>query len=371
MGVEIQPYAERMVSSVQAFNRRLCEAGVTRQFPESHVSRSLPKGDGVTVYQEYFLAVDGDQVCGGYVLKHQTFCFDGKTVPGAFCRAPLSEGIVDRRYELVGAQLVRDATRNRSVLLSTGMGGMDQPYAQLLRSLGWGLYPVPFRFRVVDPFRFLRGIESMRSSVLRRLALDAAAFSGLGALGVKLFQTRGNRPAPAADATRWKLVPKLDAWTDDLWHDCRDAYAMTAVRDADLLAALYPEQSPRFLRLKVSEGDRDIGWAVVLDTEMDGHAEFGDLRVGSIADTLARPEHAHQVTEAATQFLETRGVDLIVTNQCHDAWCSALDACGYLRGRSNFILAASPDVQSLLEPFEANIGRVHINRGDGDGPIRL
>jgi len=371
MDVKIRPYAESMIPATKAFNGRLREAGVGRQFPEKHVSDELPKREGSSVYQEYYLAVDGDEVRGGYVLRHQLFCFQGETVPGAFCRLSISEAVIDRRYDPVDAQVVRDAQNKRSVLVTTGVGGPEGQYAQLLRSLGWGLYPVPFLFKVLRPFRCLRGLVSFRRSAVRRMALDAAAFSGLGWLGLKTMQRVGQRPPPAAETTAWDEVPGFGDWADELWQDCRTGYAMVAVRDADVLTALYPENSGRFRRLRVTEKGQVIGWAVVLDTTVSGHEDYGELRVGSIADCLACPEKAHQVAHAATCYLERRGVDLIVSNQSHAAWCAGLRACGYTRGPTNFVLAVSQDVLTLLDPFERSIGSVHVNRGDGDGPVQL
>jgi hypothetical protein len=371
MDVKIRPYAESMIPATKAFNGRLREAGVGRQFPEKHVSDELPKREGSSVYQQYYLAVDGDDVRGGYVLKHQLFCFRGETVPGAFCRLPISEAAIDRTYDPVDAQVVQDAQNKRSVLVNAYVGGAEGPYAQLLRSLGWGLYPVPFLFKIRRPFRCLRGFVALRHSAARRMALDAAAFSGLGWLGLEIMQRSRRRPPPVAETTAWDEVPGFGDWADELWQDCRTGYAMVAVRDADVLTALYPEHSERFLRLRVTQEDRVIGWAVVLDTTFSGHEHYGELRVGSIADCLARPENAHQVVHAATRYLERRGVDLIVSNQSHAAWCAGLSACGYTRGPTNFVMAASRDVLTLLDPFERSVGAVHVNRGDGDGPAQL
>jgi hypothetical protein len=370
MGLEIQPYAESLVPAVKAFNGRLRQAGVTWQFPEAPAPRPAadrPPG----VWQEYFVAVDATDVRGGYILKYQSLFFHGKGVPGAFCRLPLSEGIIDRRFGLLGVRIVHDALNRRSVLMSTGMGGAERPYAKLLRSLGWGLHPVPFWFRVVRPARFLRGIVYLRQRAVRRIALDLLATTGLGWIGLRAAQGRRRRVPPAAEAIHTEVVSGFGPWADDLWLDCHDRYAMVAERDADVLTALYPEDSPRFLRLRVRLGEATVGWALVLDTAMSGHKQFGDLHVGSLADCLARPEHAHQVVHAATRFLEGRGVDLIVSNQCHRAWCDALRACGFLAGPSNFLLAASKDVVRLLEPFADNVHAVHCNRGDGDGPLHL
>ncbi|MEZ4290386.1 MAG: hypothetical protein R3E53_07555 [Myxococcota bacterium] len=48
----------------------------------------------------------------------------------------------------------------------------------------------------------------------------------------------------------------------------------------------------------------------------------GNLRVGCVADCLARPEDADAVIDAATRFLRARGdVDCLVgSNQSHPAW---------------------------------------------------
>jgi hypothetical protein len=60
-------------------------------------------------------------------------------------------------------------------------------------------------------------------------------------------------------------------------------------------------------------------------------------------------------------------VDLIVSNQLHGAWVSALRGAGFRAGPSNFIFAMSKALTALI-PEGAE---VHINRGDGDGPIHL
>jgi hypothetical protein len=109
----------------------------------------------------------------------------------------------------------------------------------------------------------------------------------------------------------------------------------------------------------------------MLDTQMSGHRQFGDMRVGSIVDCLALPEHASYVVKAATRILQDRGVSLIVSNQASAAWCKALARSGFLRGPSNFILGISQDLAKRLPCLEEAKSRVHMNRGNGDGPINL
>ncbi|MGQ0671244.1 MAG: hypothetical protein ACT4PO_16550, partial [Actinomycetota bacterium] len=366
MAIQLEPYTEERIPTVSAFNGRLREAGIPFQFPEQHCSSRFPKRAGATVYEEYYLAMEGDVARGGYILKNQTFTVRGESRPGAFCRLPISEGIISKKYALVGVRLIQDAARRRPLLLATGMGGADAPVARLLKALGWGMHEVPFYFRVARPFRFLRGIVHLRRTRLRRAALDLLALTGLGWLGVRVIQA----PLPARSATRCDLVERFDAWADEVWAACRDHYILIANRDSATLNALYPPENERFLRLRVLSGERTVGWAVLLDTPMSENKYFGHLRVGSIADNLATPVDAPLVMRTATRFLHERGVDLVVTNQSHDAWCGALRRTGYLLGRpSNFLFGVSHDALKLLEPFEANKHLVHITRGDGDGPI--
>jgi hypothetical protein len=93
--------------------------------------------------------------------------------------------------------------------------------------------------------------------------------------------------------------------------------------------------------------------------------------VGSIADCLSRPENALAVTQAVTAFLLDRGVDLIVSNQSHAAWGAALRKNGFFSGPSNFIFAAGKPLAGLLAPLESVFPELHVNRGDGDGPVNL
>ena len=146
---------------------------------------------------------------------------------------------------------------------------------------------------------------------------------------------------------------------------------MVAVRDHEVLQLLYPRRETRFHRLKVSQGDRLLGWAVLLDTQMSNHKQFSQLRVGSLVDGFASTSDAGTVVKAATQFLERRGVDLIVSNHSHKQWGDALKASGYLSGPSNYLFAASRALDKLLKQSKTENDQTFINRGDGDGPINL
>jgi hypothetical protein len=102
---------------------------------------------------------------------------------------------------------------------------------------------------------------------------------------------------------------------------------------------------------------------------MEGHKQFGDMRVGTLVDCLAPAESALTAVRAASSLLERRGVDLIVSNQSHSAWSRALLESGFRGHPSNYLVALSPAFAKAAAG--ATLHQFHINRGDGDGPIHL
>lgn len=371
LAIEIVPYTEELIDAVKAFNARLIVGGAPSKFPEEHMSWWLPKITDRVIYQEYFLAVDGRSVVGGYILKHQQFSFKGNIKSMPCFGLPISEGIVDKTYVGVGALVFRDALMRQPLMFTLGIGSNEAVVTKMLRAMGWSTYSVPFHFKVNHPFRFFRYITHLRKTALRRAFLDILAVTGLGWAGIRLLQNISKRPYIRNETAAVEEINDFAPWSDELWDKCKSKYSMIAVRDSTTLNILYPRESDKFIRLKVLRGTDLIGWVVVLDTEMQNHSYFGNLRVGSIVDCLALTENAASVIQAATRFLEARGVDLIISNQSHRSWYLALRDSGFIRGPSNFIFVASKKLTDLLCPFEVNTTDIHMNRGDGDGPIHL
>jgi len=379
MDIRIVPYAAGHEEEVRRFVSRVRAAGIdplrySLRFPES-CTPAWQAGREGDVHEEYFLALDSESVVrGGYILKHQSFMLRGEPRRLAHYSLPISEGIADRRFAPVALKLLEHALARQPLLMSLGIGGPEIPLARFLRAAGWSLVTIPFFFRVVHPRAFLRNIQVLRTSAFRRLALDALAATGLGWLGIKALQAmkRGYVPpaavswAPAAEPDDW-----ADAPADEIWRECHRRYGLVAVRDRRILGALYPSAERRFIRLTVRRDGRPIGWAVLLATAMSSHKQFGGMRVGTLVDCLALPEDARDVAACAREFLAASGVDLMVSNQASDAWGQALRDCGFLRGPSNFLLAAAPKLAGQLEPFAPSAGTFHLNRGDGDGPANL
>ncbi len=373
MAVEIRPYTEKMINAVKDFNVRLKAAGAPKpnEFPQSHVPGWLPMVDDRKIYQEYFLALEGEAVRGAFILKHQEFSFKGQIKPVADYQLPISEGIINREYGLVGIQLLTNALKRHPLLFALGMGGYEQPLPKMLKAMGWSMCSVPFFFKVNHPLPFLRNITFLRKTKLRSLFMDFLAVTGLGWVAIKLLQTILRKKRLKDNSVSVEKIDQFSDWADELWNECKNEFSMIAVRDSTTLNILYPSNGKRFIRLKVSQGGQAVGWAVVLNTQMAGHKQFGKMRVGSIVDCLSLPENAFKVVWCAMKFLEKAGSDITLSNQSHSSWCSALKAAGFITAPSNFIFAASKSLAKLLHPFDLNRSLIHLNRGDGDGPIHL
>ena len=368
-GVRVRPYTPDLVPAVRGFNQRLAARGIRYRFPETHLSDWLPALPDRSVRQEYFLAVDRtDTVRGAYILKHQRFQVGGDCLPVGFYHLPLSEGLIDSRYALLGVQLLADALKRQPDLFVLGIGGFEESLARMVQSLGWPLRAVPFYFKVLRPFRFARQVRHLRNTAPRRLLLDTAAFSGAAWVGTRCLQLRPPRSASVASS---EIVDRFEPWTDDVWERVRARHVFAAVRDAATLNVLYRADARRFIRIEVTTAGRTVGWAVVLNTQMRDHRHFGNLRVGSIVDCLADPGSERAVAKEALRVLRHLDVDVIVSNQSARSWGEALRQVGFLAGPSGFLFGASRSLARRLGSFERTFPLMHLTRGDGDGPISL
>jgi len=372
MAIVIQPYRPEHEPAVADFNQRLLPASGYEKmvFYRWAEPRWLPRTAESRIHNEFFVAVDGGIVRGGYALKSQEFFFpDGQIRSIGYYHHPLSEGIVNKAHAMVGALLLRDAMQRAPQLYCLGMGGYDRPLPQMLVRLGWTHCLVPFFFRVVNPQRFLRDMQILRSSPSRKFLMDLAAYTGAGWAGSKLFHGYRALRAPRSLDAQCCEVTAFGASDAEnlhaLWEQARQTCSFTAVRDANALRVLYPPAETHLTRIVMKRNGAAIGWAVVGERRKD--AKYGNMRVGSVVDCFALPGELYSVVRCATQTLERQGFDLILSNQSHHGWGQAFKAAGYLPGPSNFIFAASKKLAELLAPFEEVRPRMHLTRADGDG----
>lgn len=330
-----------------------------------------PSGDS-PLYQQQFVIVDGDFVRGGYVLKHQQFFIGGESERIGFYHGPVSEALADKAFSHTGTVLLRDAMKRSPLLYCLGMGGTTQPLPRMLAAAGWSIDLVPFKFRMCRPARVVGQLPALRTSGARRVALDAMAMTGVATLGAHMvhrWKTRSRKKR----VTRVVQDTLFPVECDKLASEAATAHRITAERTQTVLQRLYPATEPRFLRVFVYADGQLLGWAVCLDTQMNGHSHFADLRVGTIIDCDAMPGAAVEIVHAATTLLASRGVDLIISNQSAALWCEAFDSQGYLTGPSNFALALSKPLAARVKDGADSAwrGACHFTRGDGDGPIHL
>jgi len=368
MPIVIQPYREEHESAVREFNHRLKAAtsDVDLVFYPRAAPHWLPRIEGSPLYNQYFVALEDGVVRGAYALKFERFFLSGQGEHAvAYYHHPLSEGIINRSYSSVGGLLLRDALSHEPLLYALGMGGFDRPLPKMLRAMGWQMAPVPFYFKVIHPFRFLRQMQALRGTLWKRCLMDLAAVSGAGwgaikgTQGVKaLIQSR----ARSVSATQ---TEEFSEEAESLWLEARDDYRLTSARDVKTLSRLYPASDKELTKLEVSRHGRLIGWVVIGERRKD--PKYGTLRVGSIVDCWAHPQDAIPVIRAATRELQEQGMDLIVSNQSHAIWGDALKASGFFTAESNFLFATSKALSTLLGPLPANLSSFHLNRSNGDG----
>jgi hypothetical protein len=371
MDVWIIPYEEKHIEAVKRFNQRLKAGGSPYQFPESNIPYWLPDIDTKSVYQQFYLALEGDEVRGGYIHKHQDFRVAGKTIAVGNYGLPLSEGTVNSKYEAVGKLLLADMLEKQPLTYVLGSGGYHERLAWQLCKSGWAMTSTPFFFKIMKPYNFFRNITYLRSAPLRRFFADFLAYSGVGWIGAGILQgvrTKGFwRPGQLVTDT----FNEFAEWSDEIWETCQHRLLFSAVRNAQVLNRLYPREKAKFIKIRLSDGDKAVGWAVMLATQMEVHKHFGAMKLGSIVDCLALPGYEYAVVRESIRVLKEYEVDLIVSNQSHAAWGEALSKSGFLSGPSNHTFALSPKLTEIIAPFAVNYPRFHVNLGDGGGPIDL
>jgi hypothetical protein len=372
MHMRIVEYTDDWNDALAAFNARLDAGGSTFRLPLPPESNIAAQEGQAGLPQKQYLVIDQeDCVRGGYVLKFQDFWIAGEVATVADFRMPVSEAIVNRGYAQVAAGLLVNAQKRQPMLYGLGMGGFKEPIARLLRAAGWQMFSVPFYFQVIHPFPFFRNIVHLRKSPVNRFLCDFLAYSGLGWLSVGAAKVLRRRRLLKDGTIQAEIVEDFGPWADEIWQAAKPHYGFCSVRDAATLRKMYPRKLPNCVRLKISEGGRPIGWSLMMNTALSNHAYFGNMRLGSIVDCFAEPPNAAQVLYQSREYLVGQGVHLIVSNQSHRAWRSAFRRCGFVAGPSNVLFASSKALTEALERNCVSPDDVHVNRGDGDGPINL
>jgi hypothetical protein len=370
--VEIVSYSSEHREAVERMNSKLSAAGSEWHFPTG--TERPPAAEQLPVWTESFVAVEDGDVYGGYILKHQQFFAAGRPLAIGNLQLPLSMGHIDSSYSNVSAALLFDVLRRTPCAYAIGLGAPETDFARLLGAAGWKHMTVPFYFKVKAATRFARNIRLPpdKANVQRALrALGSLRLAGLALRARTAVTSRPSRRSVTASYDGVRELDRFDAGADQLFEAHAASYSLVGDRRAAALNCVYPEDEARYIRIAVERRGNPVGWAVLLDTAMQDDKYFGDLRLGSLVDCFAAPEDVVAVVTAADRFLTERGVDLVVSNQLHSAWCGGLEAAGYQSGPSNLFFYYSRDLAAELSAIPGWARTAHMNRGDGEGPTNL
>lgn len=356
MAIQFVPFVSEHEAAVRAFNGRMKAGQASTPFLLQDVASHEPGYAGA----RHFLAVEGEDVRGGYFEVPYEVYAGGRRGVAVNCQSPLSEGLIDSKYMMLPAQMFKFILKQNPFVFVVGMGGLQNPLPRLLKAAGWAVDAIPFFFRVCRAGRFLRHMPMLQTPAWKRLAAQAGALSGLSGLAFRAVHRSQNLPGG-----KWNLEPgEWGPWCDAIWNEYLPEINFGAWRDERALRTLYPP-GRAIAPLVLWRDGRIEGWSAVLLTPMKAHKNFGDLTVGTILDAVARPAARSALIELTTRHLAKCGADLVVTNQSHQSWIAATRAAGFRPGPSNYVLAASPKLAAAAG------GRIHITRGDGDGRINL
>ena len=363
--VRMVPYTPAEVPAAEAFNQRMLEGSAPTDFVLPDRPNASGDAPAASTWTKYLALDDSGEARGGFMLMQQPAVLNGQPVRAANYQSPVSEGILDKRYGMVGMHMIRFVLREYPYAFVVGMGAADRPLPRLLAAGGWTVRPIPFLFRIVRAGRVLRELRPLQQRPWLRLAARAAALSGAGASAAAALHARGAL-APRG-GLRVEQVTAWGDWADALWDRVRDLYAFAVARDRATLECLYPLRDERYTAYVLREGDAVTGWAVCANTAMRDHQYFGDLRVSTVLDAVSRPDASAAVAAAVTRTV-AGWADLVITNQSHARWIAAFRQAGFAAARSNYLLAMS---KPLADAVGGAADRIHVSRGDGDGRIHL
>jgi hypothetical protein len=363
--IQFLPFSEDNVDAARAFNRRIERAG---QAPFLLPEKLEPPAKSGAIRMQQYLAMDGGEVRGGYLLVEYPAVLSGEQVTVANIQSPISESIADGRFAMLPLQMVKQFLKSNPRCFVVGMGDQGNPLPRLLRASGWSLESVPFFFRIHRVSRFLAGIPVLQSPWWKRAGALTAAYSGAGALGGRWLQ-RSRVQLPKGVSIRRENT--WGDWAQEVWTGFAPALRFGVRRDLDVLRELYPAGDPRLVIHRITGASGTLGWSASLVKAMENSPYFGNLQVASVLDCAALPGYFGTVATLVDRALGEEDVDLVITNQSLAEWKDAFTVAGFRSGPSRFQIAISSALTGALSKSPVADGAVHITRGDGDGRLNL
>jgi hypothetical protein len=369
MDFRIEPYTDSHVAGVRAFNQRLRDGKAAYVFSED---APAPVPESESIRPRSFVVLEGEDVRGGFILIRYPGCFaTGEKIPVLNCRLPISEGIVNNKYSLLGLRILKHIQKQSPYIFALGMGGEQLAFPRLLRGAGWTLRPVPFLFRIVRAREFLSNLQMLQRSLGRRVFARLAGITGAGTIGAALLQGRSVLGGSSSIGLSIERVNEWGSWADDIWAQFQPLCSFSVARDRGTLEKLYPLKDGKIAAFLIRRAGRPVGWLAALDSQMHGHRYFGNMRVATILDCATIFNEMAGIVTLATRELARSGADIVITNQSHRDWVKAFKKAGFLQSKSNYILGLSKDLAVSISRNAGGMERVHFTRGDSDGRMHL
>jgi hypothetical protein len=366
MPLQFVPFEANHIAAVAAFNQRMSEGHAASDFLlPTEADERVSQPDEPIQWTRY-VVLDGEQVRGGVLAMGQPGWVKGNAARALNFQSPLAEGIVNPKYSIVAMQMVKFMQKQADAVFMVGMGAPDRPLPKLLTASGWSVRLVPFLFRVHHTGHFLRELQMLRSSSLKRIAAQAARFTGMGAAGLAVAQRcRTKANGSIRQENSW------GDWADEIWQRCRPNCSFAVQRDRRTLESLYPPLDPKTKIYVIERDAKPVGWSVCFNAALRNHRHFGNLRVASILDCMADADAMPLTATLTDREVATQGGDLVLVNHSHSAWVQAFRSAGFLAGPSNYLLAMSKKLTELVRAEQQGEHRIHVTRGDGDGRMHL
>jgi hypothetical protein len=318
------------------------------------------------VRRRRLLAWDGDEVRGAVnFFEHELYlAHSPEPVAFAWSNGLFSESVIDRRYSSVPIALLRAALARQRRQMAVGPMGMEGPMPKLFLALRWNHQPVSVLVLLVRTAVVARELRRLSRYPKLRAVGRAAAAVGLASLAD--LGLAGLRRWRRARGVQIEEVGWFAGWSDAVWGAAQPRYGALARRDGATLDRLYRPGDRRLIRLKVSRTGRSpLGWIAVTVRGNVDDPDYGDLRLGVLADCLAPPANAGIVVAAGVERLVAAGVDLIQVTFSHEAWLKAAQRIGFVPVPTTTRFFGSPSLSTALPPLRS----VHLTLGDNDGPL--
>ena len=353
---------------VNAFNQRLVEGGETHH----HLSieppfRTMKHSVDSPITAERLFCFEGDEIRGSINIKRMMFRINGQPEEIVYRVYPLSEGIVNPKYGMVGLMIQKEVSQRYPLRYRLGAGKMSHDGSYVL--------PVPFHFTVFRAGSSLHNMMYLRKRKWMNILLDLAAFSGVGGVVLQCFTPLKGLRRRYPDIQNFN-IERFDTWgdwADEIWEAARDSYSLIGDRSKAALQTLYPEGNEHLIKLRFATADtkRLVGWAIITASKMKNHHFFGNMVLGAIVDMMALPEDAYAIASGALIEARQSKADLVVVNHSDRRWNDAFERAGMLSWKTNFFLSLSSKLAKWFNPMKNYVDRLYFTRGDGHGPTSL